>query len=131
MVRDLRNQERRAVIVEFTHPQLQWAFDELGTDLLKRAAVFYLHAPAEVRLARNQKRLNQPSHVPDEVVIAYDGTMDEELGVFLHDQGASVQWIDATVEPAEVLSRARSFLAKHGLYWEAGAGAGEGSTGRG
>jgi hypothetical protein len=128
MVLDLRNEERRAVLVEFTHPRLRWAFDELGKHLLKRAAVLYLHAPVEIRLARNQKRLHLPSHVPDDVIIAYDGTLDEELGVFLKEQDASVNWIDATGEPGEILSKARTFLAEKGFYWEPGGENTAGST---
>jgi hypothetical protein len=128
VVRDLRNQERRAVLIEFTHPQLQWAFEELGTDLLRRATVFYLHAPVEVRLARNQKRLGSPSHVPDVVITAFEGAMNEELGGFLQDHGAAVQWIDATVEAGDVLFQARRLIVEKGLYWEASAVEGEGST---
>jgi hypothetical protein len=129
MVRQQRNLERRAVIVEFTHPQLQWAFDELGTDLLARAIVFYLKAPYEVRLARNQKRLNQPSHVPDDVVRDFDGTMDEAVGTIVRESGAVVQEIDATAEPGRVLAEARKLLEESGLYWSPAGGVPAASTG--
>ncbi len=129
MVRDLRNHERRAVIIEFTHPQLQWAFEELGTDLLEKAVVFYLDAPWKVRVERNRQRLNSPSHVDDYVVKNFDGTMDDKLRDFLRNKGATVQWIDATVEPDQVFARGRDEVEKAGLYCDAAGAAPKSPTG--
>ena len=112
-LRDLvRNElnERRLVIVEFTYPDLKWAFMKLGPDLLQDSIVFYLNAPPEVRRMRNSLREATPGYVPDRVVDEFDGRMDAKTTKYLKGRGASLIEIDAMESPARMAEQAFEVL---------------------